>query len=226
MKEKKPRRKACRKRKGNIFVVSGPSGAGKGTLVQHVLDVFADLALSVSATTRPEREGETDGKDYFFVNRERFREMMKKGELIEWARVFENHYYGTPKRFIDEALRAGRDVLLELDVRGAVAIRKAFPESVLIFVLPPTLKELEKRIRDRGKDSEEDIRLRLKRARNEIRKADIFDYLVVNDGLEEAKRDIECIVRARRLRMGFLCGTVARFLVEPNEKGRSMLGEA
>jgi guanylate kinase len=205
-------------RTGCGIVVSGPSGAGKGTLIGHLLQCFPDLTVSVSATTRSPRGSEVDGRDYFFLSGEKFTEMAERGEFLEWAEVHGRHRYGTPRRPAEENLAAGRDILFELDVQGAMAIRKALPASTLIFVLPPTVAVLEERLRDRGTDGEEEIGRRLRRAGEEIRLIGEYDYLVINDGLEAAKRDIESIVRSRRLRVGDPEGTIRRFLSGESER--------
>ena len=180
------------------IVISGPSGAGKTTLVNGLLERDPGIVDSVSSTTRAPRPGEVDGESYFFVSEAEF-ERQKQGELIEWAEVH-GHFYGTPKAFVDGHLRAGRDVVLNIDVQGGASVRKAFPNAVLIFILPPSMAVLEERIRGRGTDDPEVIRVRLENARGEVRVAEQYDYVVVNDDLEETVSALHAIVASERRR--------------------------
>ncbi len=175
---------------GRLIVLTGPSGVGKGTLLRALLKRHSDLYLSVSATTRQPRPGEIDGQHYQFVSKIEFERMVAQGELLEWAE-FAGNYYGTPRRPVEEKIRQGKWVVLEIELEGARQIRKTFPEALRIFILPPSLIELEYRLRHRAQDSEEAIVRRLDRARSEINAADEFDIQVINDDLEKALERIE-----------------------------------
>jgi len=185
---------------GNLFIVSAPSGAGKSSLVSAVLAEDKLLSLSVSFTTRPPRPGEVDGRDYHFVDRKRFAAMVGRGEFLESAEVHGNAY-GTSQKAIDDARAKGLDVMLEIDWQGALQVRRAFPDAVSVFILPPppVLAELERRLRGRGQDSEEAIQRRLRAAREEIGHVAEFDYVIINKDFEEARRDLAALVRATRL---------------------------
>jgi guanylate kinase len=185
---------------GNLFIVSAPSGAGKSSLVSAVLAEDKLLSLSVSFTTRPPRPGEVDGRDYHFVDRKRFAAMVERGEFLESAEVHGNAY-GTSQKAIDDALAKGLDVMLEIDWQGALQVRRAFPDAVSVFILPPppVREELERRLRGRGQDSEEAIQRRLRAAQEEIGHVAEFDYVIINKDFEEARRDLAALVRAARL---------------------------
>jgi guanylate kinase len=185
---------------GNLFIVSAPSGAGKSSLVSAVLAEDKRLSLSVSYTTRPPRPGEVDGRDYRFVDRKQFTAMLERGEFLESAEVHGNAY-ATSQKAIDDARARGLDVMLEIDWQGALQVRRAFPDAVSIFILPPppVLEELERRLRGRGQDSEEAIQRRLRAAREEIGHVAEFDYVIINKDFEEARRDLAALVRATRL---------------------------
>src|SRR6266849_7240192 len=185
---------------GNLFVVSAPSGAGKSSLVSAVLAGDKRLALSVSFTTRPPRSGEVDGREYHFVDGKTFEKMLGRGEFLESAEVHGNRY-GTSRKSIGESRAKGEDILLEIDWQGARQVRKAFPDAVSIFILPPipVLPELERRLRGRGQDPEEAIQRRLRDAREEISHVAEFDYVIINKEFEEARRDLAAVVRAARL---------------------------
>jgi guanylate kinase len=189
------------KPKGLLLVVSGPSGAGKGTICGLLRKALPDLAYSVSVTTRAPREGEVDGKDYFFKTVSQVKDMIFRGELLEYAQVYGN-YYGTPKPYVMGLLNEGRDVLLEIDVQGALQIKKVFPDGVFVFVVPPTLSELRARIYNRGKDTEEVIEKRLKEATHELRYASKYDYIIVNDIAETAANRVLTLLEAERYRAG------------------------
>lgn len=189
------------KPKGLLLVVSGPSGAGKGTICGLLRKALPDLAYSVSVTTRAPREGEVDGKDYFFKTVSQVKDMIFRGELLEYAQVYGN-YYGTPKPYVMGLLNEGRDVLLEIDVQGALQIKKVFPDGVFVFVVPPTLSELRARIYNRGKDTEEVIEKRLKEATHELRYASKYDYIIVNDIAEKAAGRVLTLLEAERYRAG------------------------
>lgn len=182
-----------------VFIVSGPSGSGKSTLVKKLLEVPGTM-LSISCTTRPPRPGEEDGKWYNFVSEEQFARMVARDEFLEHARVFGKHSYGTPKRVLDDARAQGKDLVLEIDVQGAQQVKRKLPDAVAIFILPPSRQELEKRIRARGLDSEEEIARRLDRARQEMQSYSEYDFLVINDDLERAGREIQAIAAASRCR--------------------------
>ena len=182
--------------KGLLLIISGFSGTGKGTVINRLLEKYDEkYALSISATTRPPREGEQDGREYFFKTREEFEEMIAKDELIEHACYVDN-YYGTPKRYVEEKLEAGKNVILEIEIQGALDVKRLFPEAVLIFLLPPSVAELERRLRERGTETEEVVRARMERAAKEVDSAYKYDYIVVNDTVENAADRIMAIIRA------------------------------
>jgi guanylate kinase len=178
---------------GTLTVLTGPSGVGKGTLVKLLRERHPNLYLSVSATTRTPREGEIDGQDYFFVSRDRFAAMVEAGELLEWAE-FAGNCYGTPRQAIVERLDRGEHVLLEIELEGARQVKNTFPEALRVFVLPPSLDELERRLRSRGQDAEAAIERRLSRAREEVAAANEFDQQIVNDDLEAALGKLEALM--------------------------------
>ncbi len=178
---------------GKLIVLTGPSGVGKGTLMRLLLSRHPELNYSISATTRPPRPGEVDGKDYYFISRSKFQRLIEQGEFLEWAE-FAGNLYGTPRKPVIDLMESGKSVLLEIELEGARKIRAAFPELLSIFILPPTFNELEKRIRGRKKDSSEAISRRLKRAKEEIDCASEFHIQIVNDDLETAVRDIEVAI--------------------------------
>jgi guanylate kinase len=193
----------ARKRKGILFIVSAPSGAGKTTLIKKLLKLLPDVALSVSYTTRSRRPGEIAGKDYHFVGVKKFVALRARSGFAEWARVH-GSLYGTPRAPLERRLRRGGDVLLDIDVQGARKIKRQYPDAVSIFVLPPSLGELEHRLALRGTDRREIIRKRLVAARREIRELMRYDYVVVNRELRRAVQSAEVIVRAERLRVSRL----------------------
>lgn len=178
---------------GRLIVLTGPSGVGKGTLVRSLLQRQPNLRFSVSVTTRAPRPGEVEGKHYYFTSREQFFEMVATGELLEWAE-FAGNCYGTPRRPVEQQVRSGNWVLLEIELEGARQIRETFPEALRIFILPPSLAELEHRLRDRGQDSDEAIARRLRRAEAEIEAASEFDVCIVNDDLETALKQVEAAI--------------------------------
>ncbi|MGB3845273.1 MAG: guanylate kinase [Sphingopyxis sp.] len=187
-------------RRGVLFVLSSPSGAGKTTISKKMLAADPDIALSVSATTRPPRPGEVDGKDYHFVDVDSFKTMAAEGEFLEWAHVF-GHRYGTPRARVEELLAAGKDVLFDIDWQGAQQLyQEAGPDVVRVFVLPPTMEELERRLRARNTDSDEVIAARMARAANEISHWDGYDYVLINDQVEECYGEVVAILRAERLK--------------------------
>ena len=181
--------------RGVLVVVSGFSGAGKGTIMKSLMAKYDNYALSVSATTRSPRPGEEDGREYFFRTREEFEEMIRQDQLIEYAQYVEN-YYGTPRTYVEEQLAAGRDVILEIEIQGARKIKKKFPEAVLVFVTAPSMAELKGRLVGRGTESQEVIRQRLARAAKEAEGVEEYDYLLVNDDLEKAVDTLHDIIQS------------------------------
>lgn len=184
---------------GNLIVISGPSGVGKGTIGARLLEKHDDLCFSVSATTREMREGEQEGVNYYYKTVEEFQAMIDNNEFLEYMQVFGKNYYGTPRRFVEEKLASGISVLLDIDVQGAMVVKKNYPEAVMIFIAPPTLAELHRRLVGRGTDSEEAVERRFAQAKTELAMVGEYDFVVVNDDLELAVEDVECILRASRL---------------------------
>ncbi len=187
------------RRKPVVIVVSGPSGAGKSTIVKKVLERDKEISLSVSLTTRPPRPGEKEGREYRFVSEEEFVRIRDSGGLLEWAEVY-GHFYGTPREPIEARLGEGRDVLLEIDVQGGMQVRENMEEAVMVFIVPPGMEELERRLRGRGTDSDEVIRERLAGALRELEYNTKYDYVVINDSVDECVADVLCIINAERLR--------------------------
>ncbi len=187
--------------RGVLAVISGFSGAGKGTLMNALLERYESYALSVSVTTRSPREGEQEGREYFFISQERFDEMAENGELLEYAR-YVNHSYGTPKSYVMKNLEEGRDVLLEIEIQGALQIRDIFPEAILIFITPPSAEELERRLIGRGTEDAETVRKRLGRAAQESEGMEQYDYLLVNDDIDRCAEELHGVIQAARSRMG------------------------
>lgn len=203
---------------GNIFIVTAPSGAGKTTLVAALLAADKDVQLSVSHTTRQPRAGEVHGEHYHFVDRVTFEAMIARKDFLEYAEVYGN-YYGTSLRWLREQLSLGRDILLEIDWQGAQQVRKVFPQAVGIFILPPSVEALGDRLRGRAKDSEATIEARLAVVRSEIDHAEEADYLIINEQLDDAVRDLIAVVRAQRLR-------TARQMQARGEQVRAMQSQA
>jgi guanylate kinase len=185
---------------GNLYIVAAPSGAGKTSLVSALLKHNSEVALSVSYTTRAPRPGEVDHREYHFISEVEFLAMIKRGEFLEHAQVHGNRY-GTAAPWIREQTTAGRDLLLEIDWQGALQVRRQIPEAIGIFILPPSMQELERRLRNRGQDSDEVIQRRLAAALDEIGHAGEFDYVIINKDFDEALADLAAIVRASRLRL-------------------------
>lgn len=179
-------------------MVSGPSGSGKGTVVEQLCKK-ADFALSISATTRAPREYEIDGEHYFFHTKEEFNEMRERKELLEWAE-FCGNCYGTPKKYVLEQMKAGKNVILEIEVQGALQVKEMFPDGVLIFLMPPNLEELGRRLTERGTEDKETINRRIHRALEELELIDHYDYVVINDVVDEAVDNLCAIVTAERMR--------------------------
>ena len=186
--------------RGILIVVSGFSGAGKGTLMKRLLEKYEErYALSVSATTRQPREGEQDGREYFFKTKEEFEKMIAKGELIEYARYVQN-YYGTPRDYVEKKLAEGRDVILEIEIQGALKVRERFPETLLLFITPPTAAELKSRLVGRGTETLDVIESRMDRACEEAEGMDRYDYLIVNDDLDECVQEMHSIIQGEHRR--------------------------
>ena len=185
--------------KGLLFVVSGPSGAGKGTICKKLIEKI-DIDLSVSMTTRKPRPGEIDGKNYYFVTEEEFKETISKDGFLEYAKVYGN-YYGTPRATVLTKLEEDRDVVLEIDIQGALKIRDSYPKGIFIFILPPSMAELRKRITGRGSESEDDINLRLGETLKEVSYIDKYDYCVINGEINEAVNRVAAIIKAEHSRV-------------------------
>ena len=184
---------------GLLIIVSGPAGVGKGSIVRKMIELSSRVRLSVSATSRKPRPGELEGINYFFKTREQFEEMIKNRELVEWVEYCGN-YYGTPKEFVCKEIEKGHSIILEIEVEGALKVRDLFPDSVLCFVLPPDFNELERRLRGRGTESEEVIKKRLERAREEFRHINLYDYIILNDTIEDAAQRFVTIVQSEQMR--------------------------
>ena len=187
------------KQKGVLAVVSGFSGAGKGTVLKGLLDKYDNYAFSISATTRDPRPGEENGREYFFIKEDRFEEMIRKDQLIEYAR-YVNHYYGTPRDYVETRLAEGTDVILEIEIQGALNVKKKYPDAILIFVLPPTAKELERRLTGRGTETAEVIRQRLSRAYEEAGGMEMYDYILVNDSIDLCVEELHRLIQSQHLR--------------------------
>jgi guanylate kinase len=199
------------KRRGILYTVSAPSGAGKTSLVKALLDQCPELQVSVSHTTRAQRPGEINGVNYHFIDRTEFTNMIDRGEFLELAEVFGN-LYGTSQRWVEETLIAGRDVILEIDWQGAQQIRRLMPDSISIFILPPSMKALQDRLQDRGQDDNVVIEKRMAQAHDEIAHYTEADYLVVNDVFDKALADLTAIIRAQTLQLKYQLGNLQRLL--------------
>ncbi len=187
-------------KKGLLIVISGPSGAGKGTICREWLDKHPEAVLSISATTRSPRPGEVEGVNYFFKTREEFDAMIDNGELLENAQVYDN-YYGTPRKYVQQHLLSGKDVILEIDIQGALKVKERFDEGVFIFIVPPTMEELKKRIVTRGTENAESILKRFNSAFEELNFITRYNYVVINDTVDDAIKKIECILTAEKCRV-------------------------
>jgi guanylate kinase len=183
-----------------VLIVSGPSGSGKSTLVEKILEVPGTL-LSVSCTTRSPRKTESDGKWYNFVTEGEFQQMVERGEFLEYAQVFGKNWYGTPRKWLEEAQENKKDLVLEIDVQGALQVKRKLPGAVAVFVLPPSRAELERRIRARGQDSEDEIHRRLERARQEMLNYSSYDFAIINDDVQRAGREVQAIALGSRCRV-------------------------
>ncbi len=185
---------------GILVVISGFSGAGKGTLLKAMMEKYHNYALSISATTRSPREGEQNGKEYFFVNRESFEKMIEEGQLIEYAQ-YVNNYYGTPRQYVFQQMADGKDVILEIEIQGALKSKEQFPEALLLFVMTPNADELKRRLVGRGTESTEVIEARLHRAEEEAAGIDSYDYILINDNLEQCVEDMHQLIQAQHNRV-------------------------
>jgi guanylate kinase len=196
---------------GNIIVLSGPSGSGKSTIRAKLLKILPDIEFSISYTTRQPRKEKSDKLDYHFITRNQFEEMIQKEEFVEWAEVHDD-LYGTPAGQITSTIDKGRHILLEIDVQGGFSIKRKFPEAVLIFIIPPTLKELEKRLKDRAMNSTTEIQKRLQIAKKEIAAAKNYDYIVINDSLKHCIEQIKAIIISYRCKSQFQIPLINSFL--------------
>lgn len=187
---------------GILVVVSGFSGAGKGTLMKELLRRYDNYALSVSATTRQPREGEIGGKDYFFVTREQFQQMIEDKRLVEYAQ-YVNHYYGTPRAYVEQRMKEGKDVILEIEVQGALKVKKRFPDALLIFVTPPDAQELRRRLVGRGTETIEVINARLRRAAEEASGMEAYDYLLINDEIDTCVEQMHQLIQLQHNKTGY-----------------------
>jgi len=187
------------KEKGRLIVISGPSGAGKSTVVFNAIGDRNDCCFSISVTTRQPRPGEEDGREYFFIDQDEFDRMVENDELLEHAR-YVNNSYGTPKAYVLKKLDEGFNVILDIEVQGARQVKQKMPDAITAFAVPPSLAELERRLRNRGTETEETIRARLDRARQEYQEADFYDYIIINDDVEKAADELSAIIDAERCR--------------------------
>ena len=184
-------------RRGLLLVISGFAGSGKGTICKELMKQYDNYAFSVSATTRDPRPGEVDGVDYFFITQERFEEMIKSNELLEYAQYVSN-FYGTPKKYVEEKLQEGKDVILEIECQGALHVKEIFPEAVLFFVMPPNVKEIYTRLQGRGTETEEVILRRMRRGQEEAEVIEKYDYLLINDDLQETVQRLHDTLNSAR----------------------------
>ena len=199
-------------KKGILLVMSGPSGAGKGTLCAHLRQQIP-VALSVSATTRALRKGEHEGVNYFFMTQEAFKQKIQEDGFIEWARVYDN-YYGTPRKYVEDLLASGQDVMLEIDPQGAKSVKLRNPDAVLVFIMPPSYKELERRIRGRGTETEEQIEKRLSCAVGEINTLAAYDYVIINADIQTAVDNLKAILEAERCKVSRNTSIPTTFILE------------
>ena len=184
---------------GILVVVSGFSGAGKGTLMKELLKRYDNYALSISATTRNPREGEEEGREYFFVTEEHFKDMMEKEDLIEYAQ-YVNHYYGTPKEYVLNQMRMGKDVILEIEIQGALKVKERFPSAILIFVMPPNAEELKRRLIGRGTENMDVINARLRRAAEEAESMEAYDYILINENIDTCVEEMHRMIQVQHNR--------------------------
>ena len=202
--------------KGILTVLSGFSGAGKGTAMKRLMEKYDDYALSISATTRNPREGEVDGREYFFKATEEFEKMIAQDELIEYAR-YVNHYYGTPRSYVEEQLENGKDVILEIEIQGALKVKEKFPDTLLVFITPPSAKELRRRLIGRGTESMEVIEQRLARAKEEAEGIDDYDCLIVNDDLESCVEELHSVIQNEKKKVARNGEFISKIRKELNE---------
>lgn len=202
--------------KGILTVLSGFSGAGKGTAMKRLMEKYDDYALSISATTRNPREGEVDGREYFFKETEEFEKMIAQDELIEYAR-YVNHYYGTPRSYVEEQLENGKDVILEIEIQGALKVKEKFPDTLLVFITPPSAKELRRRLIGRGTESMEVIEQRLARAKEEAEGIDDYDCLIVNDDLESCVDELHSVIQNEKKKVARNGEFISKIRKELNE---------
>ncbi|MBS3994376.1 MAG: guanylate kinase [Alkaliphilus sp.] len=186
--------------KGLLIVVSGPSGTGKGTICKQLLNAVSDLKLSVSATTRAPRADESQGVNYSFIDKQQFETMINEHELLEYAKVYDN-FYGTPKKYVVDEINKGNDVLLEIDIQGALQVKEKYPEGVFVFILPPSMKELKKRIVSRGSETEDSLNKRYKSATEEISFVREYNYLIINDEVDMAVEKLKAIISAEKCKI-------------------------
>ena len=202
--------------KGILTVLSGFSGAGKGTAMKRLMEKYDDYALSISTTTRNPREGEVDGREYFFKATEEFEKMIAQDELIEYAR-YVNHYYGTPRSYVEEQLENGKDVILEIEIQGALKVKEKFPDTLLVFITPPSAKELRRRLIGRGTESMEVIEQRLARAKEEAEGIDDYDCLIVNDDLESCVAELHSVIQNEKKKVARNGEFISKIRKELNE---------
>jgi len=201
------------KEKGILIVLSGPSGVGKGTVCKALRQCTPDLVYSVSSTTREARAGEVEGVNYFFKTKEQFQQLIDDDQMLEWAEYVGN-YYGTPRKFVEDTIDSGKDIILEIEVQGALKVKQKFPQGVFIFLLPPSLDELESRIVGRGTESEESIRSRMSIAMDEIRLMEHYDYAIVNDRVDNACSKIQSIIVAEHCRKEKVVNKIKQWMAE------------
>ncbi len=201
------------KERGILAVVSGFSGAGKGTIMKGLMNRYDNYALSISATTREPREGEVHGREYFFVSEEEFEDMIREDRLIEHAR-YVDHYYGTPKDYVMSQMEAGKDVILEIEIQGALKVKEKFPETLLIFVAPPSAEELKRRLVNRGTETADVIDARMKRACEEAEQMDRYDYLLINDEIDRCVEELNSLIQGQHRRMTLQEGFVSQMKQE------------
>ena len=205
-------------KQGILVVLSGFSGAGKGTIMKALLERHDDYALSISATTRKPRAGEVEGREYFFVSKEQFLSMVEEDALIEHAQYVDN-YYGTPKRYVEEQRAAGKDVILEIEIQGALKIKEKFPDALLIFVMPPDAAELGRRLTGRGTESPEAVRARLKRAAEEAVGVEAYDYILVNDQLDTCVEELHQMIQVQHSRTSARIAMISKMRQELSRLG-------
>lgn len=196
-------------RQGILVVVSGFSGAGKGTLMKALLENHQEYGLSISATTRKPRTGEVHGREYFFLEQAEFERMIEQDDLIEYAQ-YVNNYYGTPKQYVFSQMEAGRDVILEIELQGALKVKEKYPDTMLIFVTPPTASELERRLVGRGTETMDVIQARLNRANQEAEYMDRYDYILINDTVDTCSEQLHQLIQAQHCKVGKNLGFIAR----------------